>query len=279
MLKLPFFLILSLYLLGCSHVLYYPDKKMYTDIKKLEIPPQIHKIKNYNSDSIELWHFQSKTFPPKAVIVQFHGNAQNVSAHFTALYWALAHDFDFVTFDYPGYGGSEGVPTPESTVKTGIDVLKWTRKKYPNTPIVVFGQSLGGAIGLKSTLDAQSEVNPCLVTVESTFASYQGVGRDVLRQQWLTWLFQPLAYLLLSDEWAPNSKIKNLSPTPLVVMHSKKDPIVPFKMGQDVYNKAMAPKDFWETTGGHIDAFTANDRLIWQNRFSQKIIEACDLKK
>ena len=57
------------------------------------------------------------------------------------------------------------------------------------------------------------------------------------------WL--PVKYLL-KDKYDSEKKIKNLQ-IPILIMHGKKDNIVPFKMGKKLYDLANNPKFFYLT--------------------------------
>ena len=47
--------------------------------------------------------------------------------------------------------------------------------------------------------------------------------------------------LLLKDRYETNKKLKNIN-SPILVMHGKKDKIVPFHMGKQVFENANEPK-------------------------------------
>jgi fermentation-respiration switch protein FrsA (DUF1100 family) len=92
------------------------------------------------------------------------------------------------------------------------------------------------------------------VIVDGTFSSFQRIARKKLAQHWLTWLGQPLVYVLLSDRWVP--EVAKISPTPMIVLHGKLDPIVEFEYGERVFQEAREPKIFIEVPEGrHGDLF------------------------
>jgi fermentation-respiration switch protein FrsA (DUF1100 family) len=71
-----------------------------------------------------------------------------------------------------------------------------------------------------------------------------------------TWLFQPVGWLTMSDYWAPGDRVKDLAGTPLVVIHSKKDEIIPYDLGEKIFATAGEPKLFWsKERGGHNQTF------------------------
>ena len=108
----------------------------------------------------------------------------------------------------------------------------------------------------RSLVELKKEVPVRLVVIDSSFISYRDAGQGVLSHAWVTWLFQPLAQVLLSDRWAPEKRVAELAPTPLVVMHGNRDQVIDYDLGEDLFKAAGEPKEFWRVEGGrHIDAF------------------------
>jgi len=241
--------------------------------EKMNQHPREIFFKNEDGITLHGWHFINSLNPkkPKAVIVFFHGNAQNISSHYLTLLWVLKHGYDFFIFDYQGYGQSAGEPTPKGTIKDGKAALIWTRDHFPGTPMVVFAQSLGGAIGLRSVGEIGSQLPIKLMVADSTFYSYKVVARRVLAKHWLTWILQPFTYLVLSDTYAPEDYIEKIAPIPILVIHGDKDQVVPFEMGEKVFALAKEPKEFWAVPGGlHTDVFWKDDDTN-KKRFLQKL--------
>lgn len=261
-------------LMGCSHLFYFPSQQVYMQPHRLEHPPESKMISS-GENQISIWQFKAPNKKPRAKILLFHGNAENVSTHFMALYWILKSDYEFAVFDYPGYGSSTGKPTRASTTDAGRDVLRWYSAQSPEVPLVVFGQSLGGNIALYSVAK-EKEIPVCLVAVESTFKSYRTVARRTANKHWLTWLFQPLAYLLVSNSNSGGDHIAEISPTPLLVIHGDSDPVVDAQNGLEVFEEAKEPKEFWSVPGGqHISAFFGADRDVFREKFIKTINQKC----
>lgn len=269
--KSLFIICLPVLLLGCSHLLYHPTQQMYVDPAKLNPSPEQVEIP-FRDGHLIAWYFKPIDQEPKANILFFHGNAQNISSHFYSLFWIAKQGYGFLIFDYPGYGGSSGKPTPESTTASGEAALQWLAQNHSGTPIALFGQSLGGNIALYTA--AKTKASLCLVAVESTFKSYRKVAQRILAKSPITWALQPLGYLLMSDKYAADDHISDISPVPLLVIHSRLDSVVSFENGEDVFNAAKAPKEFLQLPEGeHIQAFTGPANAM--NR--KKFLEALEL--
>ena len=66
--------------------------------------------------------------------------------------------------------------------------------------------------------------------------------------------------LLIKDRYDSIKKIKSIK-IPILVMHGKKDNVVPFKMGVELFEKANEPKySYFSENDDHMMEF--NDQLI-----------------
>jgi fermentation-respiration switch protein FrsA (DUF1100 family) len=264
---------MALLLSSCSGLLYYPSRQLFVDPARLGLKPEEVQFPSADGTKLSGWYFRNRSGKkPEALLIQYHGNAENLSSHFLSLAWILDHPYDLFIFDYRGYGRSEGSPNPSGTVADGEAALRWARAREPQLPLVVVGQSLGGAIALRNVIDLKQEIPVRLVVADCTFPSYRGIARKVMTRSWVTWPFQWLGWLLMSDAHAPKGEIDQISPTPLLVIHGDADPVVEFELGEAVYLEAKEPKEFWRIPGGeHTDAFT---RPEWREKFLARLKKA-----
>ncbi len=246
--------LLALLLSSCSGMLYYPTRQLHFDPVQFGVAPE--EIFFLSADGTKLFGWWFKSEKPKAVFLLYHGNGENLSSHYITMLWALKKNYDLFVFDYRGYGRSEGSASPQGTVQDGEAALRWLYMQYPDTPIVLVGQSLGGAVALRNAIDLKAEIPFRAVVIDSSFPSYKGVARDVLTRSWITWPLQWMAYLVLSDRYAPDGEIGKIAPVPLLVLHAEGDRTVPFYLGEEIFRQAGEPKTFWKIPGaGHTDAF------------------------
>lgn len=275
------FVILCLTLLstGCTHLFLQPSKRYFTTPDKFGIKYEEHYLKSFDGTKIAYWKFpiqnyKDNTKVPKktrAILVQYHGNGENMSTHFQSMVWPTIEGIEVYTFDYRSYGRSEGPRDLSGAYHDGLAMLKFLSKeaKKRNLPLIVYGQSLGGSIALKNLQEYKPE-SLKLVIAESSFYSYQQIAREKLSENWITFLFQPLAYLLVSDEHSPGGKgLSNISPTPVILIHSKKDHIVGANHSEQLYKDLKDPKHLWLfDEPGHINAL-----WIQKGHYKQKLIQ------
>lgn len=218
--------------------MFYPPQKLNLQFEEFYIA-QDDKV------SLHAWYFPSEVQPAKGTVVFFHGNAENLTSHYLALHWLPKEGYNYIIFDYPGYNLSTGSPTPESTVLAGKTTVEWTIKNKPADKYYLLGHSLGGIVALRTLeeLPTQSLQKIKGVVIDGSFSSYQKVSRSVLNKHWLTWPLQPLTYLLISDEWAPK-KLSEQRKIPFMIIHSQKDPVIEFDLGEHLFNQLNDQKVF-----------------------------------
>lgn len=181
---------------------------------------------------------------PKGTIVHFHGNFGNLSNHFPLSLFLVKRGFDVLIFDYQGYGGSQGRPSPKNTVEDGIATVRYAQAhlRNPETGVCVLGQSLGGATAIV-TVAKEPFVKGAVI--EAAFASYPQMGKEALQRSAWTWLLSFLAPVLLRKTYDPIRYVADVAPRPLYFIHGDKDRIVPLHMSQDLFEQAREPKKLW----------------------------------
>lgn len=262
---------------GCSSLLYFPTRVQHYDPAKMDVKWDDVVFPSLDGTRLGGWYFHhkdSKLKKPKATLVFFHGNGENRTSHFATLVWLLDYGYDFFIFDYRGYGNSEGVPNPKGTVEDGVAAIRWVNQnKAENVPLVVFAQSLGGAIALRSLIELKKEVPIAWIVIDSSFQSYQWAGMSVLSQSLIGSILEPFSFLALSDEWAPLDRVKELAPTPILVMHGDQDRLIGYRLGERLFIEAGEPKEFLRIEGGnHTDAFWRHQGK-YKNIFLEKLKE------
>jgi uncharacterized protein len=197
------------------------------------------------SDGVELngWFYPAAANAPHAqlVFLNCHGNGGNIS-HRLGLYRALLElGANVFSFDYRGYGASQGKPTEHGTYLDAQAAYQWLRKKgFAAKNIIVYGESLGG--GIASELCAREETGGLIL--QSTFTSLRELGAELY-----PWLPVKLVGKIRYDT---RSKLPQLK-IPVLVMHSRDDGLIGFRHSQENFEAANEPKFFIELRGGHSD--------------------------
>jgi uncharacterized protein len=244
--------LLALTACGPARFYYYPNNKLYLDPAKLNLDYEMHSYPSLNGKKIFGMVFRTAN-PPKGIVVHFHGNFGNVSNHFLGSAYLIHHGFDVLIFDYQGFGGSEGKPTPQNTVEDGIASIRYAASlnRNPKGGVVVVGQSIGGAAAVVAMA---REPLAKAGMIEASFPSYRGMVRDVMKRSWILWPGYPLYPFFASKKWDPGRYVHKISPRPLLFIQGTADRIVPPRISEELYRLAKEPKRLWIIEGaGHIE--------------------------
>ncbi|WP_226609617.1 alpha/beta hydrolase [Marinobacter nauticus] len=246
---------------GCSSVFFYPDNATYITPDRLNLDFEDVYLDTADGETLHGWWLPALTDEPaKGTIYYLHGNAQNVSAHILNAAWLPEQGYNVFTIDYRGYGQSTGAPDIEGALHDVETGLRWLAQRHADSdhPLYILGQSLGGALGIALASewvqrDEQPELNG--IILDGTFSGFRYIAREKLDLFWLTWPFQyPLSWTI-PDDYEGTDRIADLSPVPVMVIHSVRDGIIPFEHGVRLYEAAEQPKEFLQTDTPHAATF------------------------
>lgn len=196
-----------------------------------------------DNEKIHAWYFPAVATEATSKTVLFcHGNAGNISGRIETAQLLLELGVNVLLIDYRGYGRSDGEPTETNVYADAQAAFDWLRqeKQLSATEIFVFGRSLGGAVAVEMGV-----VNECGgVIVESSFTSIVAMGKRV-------YPYLPVS-LLARYRFDSISKIAGIR-SPVLVTHSPDDDMIPFEMGQQLYEAASGDRAFVRLSGGHND--------------------------
>jgi uncharacterized protein len=184
----------------------------------------------------------------EGTVVYCHGNHGNLSLHARFVSWLPSRGFNVLIFDYRGFGRSEGSVSREGTIRDAEAAIDFALTRDP-TRTVVFGHSLGGAIGIVA---AGGRPAVRAIVAESTFPSYRAAARCAA---------PAIGFLvpwLVSRGFDPVDSLPQMPPRPLLVIHGTDDDITPLELGRELFDKASEPKTLRVVEGGgHVTPWVA----------------------
>lgn len=244
---------------GCNSLFYYPDQIRYSSPEQYNL---WHEEVNFTSQDGTRLHgwFIKAAGRPKGTIVYFHGNGTNITDHISFVRWLPKAGYSVFLFDYRGYGRSGGTPDRGGVIEDGVAAINYVRgrKDVNSERLVIYGQSLGGAVAI-SALARAGHLGVSALVAEGAFHSYREVVRMKLADSVLTWMFQyPVAYLLFSGDYDPIEDMPVLFTVPFLVIHGEKDSTVPLEAGQALFDGFVGiDREMWVIPGGrHLAIFT-----------------------
>ncbi|MGQ0547737.1 MAG: alpha/beta hydrolase [Betaproteobacteria bacterium] len=245
-----------LVLTGCTQAFFQPHKYIVATPGQFGIDYQPVEFKAADGTALFAWFLPARG-EPRASVLYLHGNAENISTHFANVAWMPAAGFNVLAFDYRGYGGSQGVPTLEG-VQLDIDAAMRTllaRRDVDPQRIIIFGQSLGGALAIHYAAHSAYRASVRAIVVDSAFSDYRRIVKDKAASFFLTWPFQWLLPQTVDNDFSPAASVHAVSPIPLLFIHGERDAVVPVEHSKRLYARAAEPKELWVLPeAGHIQA-------------------------
>ncbi len=245
-LKFAAVLVVCLYL-GVAVFVYYAQRSlMYFPETIRTAPaqaglPEAEEVTLTAADGVNTiaWHVPPRDDKP--VILYFHGNGGALRYRVDRFRRLITDGIGLVALEYRGYGGSSGSPSEAGLIADGEAAYAFAAARYRAQQIVPWGESLGAAIAV--ALAAERPVGR--VILEAPFTSAAAVAAT---HYW----YMPVR-LLMSDQFRTDERIGKVT-APVLILHGKKDAIVPFAMGEQLFELTKAPKHIVRfLDGGHED--------------------------
>lgn len=277
------FVISSFLLCGCTNMFLMPSRDFYSHPTAAKLQFEDGYFPSIDGTRLHYWYLPSQgpldekapriLVPAKALILQVHGNAENITSHFRGVAFFSWEGFDVMTFDYRGYGKSDKEKDIDGALMDVKAALREAnrRAKEKNLPLIVYGQSLGGTLVLKALTEEAVDLRELII--ESSFVSYSEIAQDKLDNFWLTWPVQWMAWFIVSDKYSlKESELQKLYPgVQKTLLYSKYDPVVDIKYGDKLAKMLAGPLTYWvHENPGHINSMFVED-FAWRKKLLQKL--------
>jgi uncharacterized protein len=237
---------------------YFPDRVKYGTPASAALSFESVSFHSRDGTLLSGW-FLPAIGPDKGTVVHMHGNAQNMSAHWLYAGWLPAHGFSVFTFDYRGYGNSQGTPDPRGIFEDAIAALDHAHSRHET--LYVFGQSLGGMLAIAAAAARPHGIRA--VCAEAPVHSYSAWAEDVM----------PEKELVLDDTHCASEWAGKLA-TPLLLLHGNHDRVVPHEHSERIFAVAPEPKRLVTIPGGeHNDAMTERHGTAYQDMLARFYME------
>ncbi|GEM_PF-3349197 len=242
---------------GCSMdrwLLYVPIAADSYELPHNKAPDeQVHEIAFDSEDGTEIVMVLATQAEPAKhpTVLYMHGQGGHVDNfwRFAMLLWSRG--YNVAVLDYRGFGKSEGDPDEEGLLMDGRAAYRTLAKRADIDPkrLVIWGFSLGSGIGSatarrfapRSAKTTEKVPKPVALVLESPFSSMAA-------------MIEGSGPITVPSDWVSDVTLDNLGNVvamelPLVVAHGRADRRIPFRMGEEVHEKAHKPKAFVPVDG------------------------------
>lgn len=193
--------------------------------------------------------------PGAKTVLYLHGNDDDVSAAVREVQPLRDLGLAVLLVDYRGFGRSDGGFPSEARVyqdaEAAWDYLVSERGLAP-AAVVIYGHSLGGAVAIEL---ARRHPEAAGLVVESSFTSIADMARLDRRYKLLP------VDLFLNQRFDSLAKVGALR-LPVLYLHGSADELVPFAMGQRLFDASGGAKRFVAIPGGRHDHDAAGEATL-----------------
>ena len=229
------------------NLLYHPSENNYLNDKITFNYEEIF-IETDKNINLKSWFIKKDLNKFKTILI-FHGNAGNLFNRVYKLNELNKLDVNILLISWRGFSGNKGKPTEKNLYYDAEEAVKWLNNRgVISKNIILYGESLG--TGVATELGTSNAFGG--IILESPFTSIANAAK-------IYYPYLPVN-IILKDRYDSIGKIKNIT-TPILIMHGKKDNIVPQKMGLELYEKANQPKfSYFPENDDHMMEY--NDNLL-----------------
>lgn len=213
-----------------------------SDFEELMIPTPDHQ-------SLHAFYVRAanKRHSKNTTILMFHGNAGNIGFRLPIAKVLSEMGYGVLMLEYRGYGFSTGSPDEQGLMidaQTGLDYLR-ERVETADNSIIIYGQSLGGAVSIQLVAKNQHDGSITGLILENTFQSMrklipslvpsfidasldEGYSKSVLTSN-IDSILPPARYIagLCHQTWQSEIYIPTITEVPVLFLSGLRDEIVP----------------------------------------------------
>lgn len=245
---------------GCSldsRFVYFPtpwESRDWAVVSGLPIQDVVFKT----SDGVRLHGWMIPAADDARWILWCHGNAGTMIHRLENIREIHRRNISVFIFDYRGYGQSSGTPSEDGLYRDALAVYDVLTQQYrvPPEHLVLFGRSLGAAVAT----DLATKRKAAGLILETPFSSVT----QMFKATHTPLVLRPLIR-------ARYDVIRRLPQVrmPVLVLHGDHDEVIPLALGQQVFEAASPPKDFYLIRGAsHNDTYVVGGESYFQRLLS-----------
>lgn len=229
-------------------VLFFEDSFIYFPVKypdgDWDAPvrhktPRIEDVYMRTPDGVKLHGWYAHGQDAEFTLLYMHGNAGNITNRYYWLCELAKLPTDIFIIDYRGYGKSTKMHTSNSAVKpseAGLYTDSETAYRYlvnerdvQPQDLIIYGNSLGGAVAAHLA----AKENCAGLIMQSSFTSAANMAKKMFG-----WM--PLS-CFVSAEFDNIDTLQKVT-VPKLILHGKRDHLIPHAMAEQLYEVATEPK-------------------------------------
>jgi fermentation-respiration switch protein FrsA (DUF1100 family) len=241
--------------------LYFPTPWRGDDPGRWGLPFEEVMLTSEDGETLRAWWIPQRREEAPALLF-LHGNAGNREDRLHHLQGLWRAGLSVLIVDYRGYGGSSGTPSEQGLIRDGLAGYDWLAGRRAGRPIVLFGESLGGAVAAQVALRRPAAG----LILLSTFTSVPDLAERLFPV--------PGLRRIVRTRFDTLAALRQLR-MPLLIVHGRRDEIVPFDMGETLFREAASAEKFFRPVpdGHHNDTYflAGGEYWRWVGEFASRV--------
>ncbi|XP_039993168.1 lysophosphatidylserine lipase ABHD12-like [Xiphias gladius] len=188
------------------------------------------------------------------VIIYLHGNlGTRAINHRVELVKILSTaGYHVLSLDYRGFGDSSGEPSEAGLTSDALYLYQWVKKKSRGSLVCFWGHSLGSGVATNVALKLQeqgSAIDALILEAPYTRMREAVANHPLAKMYMFLPGFESLLWNILERNkivFANDKNLKTLT-SPLLILHSEDDNVVPYHMGLKLYQISLQAQKKYNT--------------------------------
>ena len=252
--------VLVILYVGMAAILYFSQRSMMYFPETVHTTPtqagfpEAEEVTLTAADGARLvaWHVAPREGRP--IVLYFHGNGGALHYRVERFRKLIRDGIGLLGLEYRGYAGSSGSPSEAGLIADGEAAYAFAAARYPGKQIVLWGELLGSGVAV--AVAAEKPVGR--VILEAPFTSAVAVAG-------LRYWYLPVR-LLMKDQYRSDERIEKIT-APVLILHGAHDHVIPFAMGERLFEETKAPKHIVKFLDGDHEDLDARGALHAVARF------------
>lgn len=208
-----------------NSLLFYPDPRYHAPTGEMATEFAENVLQAADGNSIMTWYHQGDKEKPAVLFL--HGNAGQIATFAADLFPLTKAGYGVLMVEYRGFGNTKGNISQKTEVQDITRAYDWLQAQgYPK--IIVYGYSFGTAFTCALTEARQPD--GLILT-----APFSALDKLVSEKPF------PFAEYVLKDTYKSVDYLKKYT-GPLLIIHGKKDTLIPVHHAQILYDNAVSPE-------------------------------------
>ncbi len=218
--------------------LYHPKARHGVEKVIAEKMPELKEVNYFLPNGTKLYGWYRAPQDGAKTFLVFHGNSYNTERHIMHAAELYKTNYGLFFPEYRGYGDIKGGISQETMQEDAATAYKYLKGRgVENKDIIIYGHSMGTYNTIYTAVTFGGNEPFYAVVLEAPFRSAAQTATEVFGHMF------PVKHMMKNQY--PSDTLIGKIKSPIFIGHGKKDKLIKFHQGWEMYNLANEPKAFF----------------------------------